>query len=53
MTFRAVRFSAAFIATILAAAAAHAQTKITYLLTSPVPTVAEAPHASVPAVLGY
>jgi NitT/TauT family transport system substrate-binding protein len=32
---------------------AAAQTKIRYLLTSPTPTVAEAPHASVPAVLGF
>jgi NitT/TauT family transport system substrate-binding protein len=38
---------------LLAAATAQAQTKITYLLTSPVPTVAEAPHASVPAMLGF
>lgn len=32
---------------------ASAQTKIRYLLTSPSPNVAEAAHASVPAVLGY
>ncbi len=36
----------------LGPAAAVAQTKITYLLTSPSPIVAEAPHASVPAELG-
>lgn len=33
--------------------AASADIKLTYLLTSPTPTVAEAPHASVPAILGY
>lgn len=51
---RAVRFSmiASFVA-VAAAGAARADTKITYLLTSPTPTVAEAPHAAVPAVLGY
>ncbi|MBM3951396.1 MAG: ABC transporter substrate-binding protein [Rhodospirillales bacterium] len=48
-----LRVSLVCAAAILAAGAAHAQTKITYLLTSPVPTVAEAPHASVPAVMGY
>jgi NitT/TauT family transport system substrate-binding protein len=37
----------------LTPAGAEAQTKITYLLTSPSPIVAEAPHASVPAELGY
>lgn len=36
------------------ASLAHAQeTDVIYNLTSPVPTVAEAPHASVPAVLGF
>ena len=30
-----------------------AESKITYLLTSPSPNVAEAPHSSVPEVLGY
>ena len=53
MTFRALFISAAVVAAGLVASAADAQTKITYLLTSPVPTVAEAPHASVPAVMGY
>jgi NitT/TauT family transport system substrate-binding protein len=48
-----LRISLVCAAAILAASAAHAQTKIAYLLTSPVPTVAEAPHASVPAVMGY
>src|SRR5829696_8956318 len=33
--------------------AAAQTTRIRYLLTSPTPTVAEAPHASVPAVLGF
>ncbi|WP_454916780.1 ABC transporter substrate-binding protein [Xanthobacter sediminis] len=32
---------------------ASAQTKVRYLLTSPAPNVAEAPHSSVPAALGY
>lgn len=36
----------------LSAAEAYAQ-KIVYNLTSPTPTVAEAPHASVPAALGF
>jgi len=48
-----LRVSLVCAAAILAAGTVHAQTKITYLLTSPVPTVAEAPHASVPAVMGY
>lgn len=30
-----------------------AQTKVTYLLTTPVPDVAQAPHSSVPIALGY
>ena len=34
-------------------AATAADTKIIYNLTSPTPTVAEAPHASVPAILGF
>ncbi len=33
--------------------AAAQTTRIRYLLTSPTPTVAEAPHASVPTVLGF
>jgi NitT/TauT family transport system substrate-binding protein len=33
--------------------AGHAQTKVTYLLTTPVPDVGQAPHASVPIGLGY
>ena len=53
MTSRFFRCLTVCAATALASAAAEAQTKITYLLTSPVPTVAEAPHASVPAVMGY
>lgn len=48
----AMAFSAAF-AAFAGAGTANADTKLTYLLTSPTPTVAEAPHASVPAVLGY
>ncbi|MFG1420730.1 ABC transporter substrate-binding protein [Roseixanthobacter liquoris] len=32
---------------------ASAQTKVRYLLTSPSPTVAEAPHSSVPETLGF
>ncbi len=35
------------------ASPASAQTKVTYLLTSPNPDVAQAPHSSVPAVLGF
>ncbi|HVQ75725.1 MAG TPA: ABC transporter substrate-binding protein [Candidatus Binatia bacterium] len=35
------------------ALAADAQTKVTYLLTSPAPDVAQAPHSSVPLALGY
>lgn len=35
------------------AGTAAAQTKIVYLLTSPVPSVAEAAHSSVPMALGY
>lgn len=38
---------------LFAAFPAEAQTKIRYLLTSPSPNVAEAPHSSVPEVLGY
>ncbi len=34
-------------------APASAQTKVTYLLTSPNPDVAQAPHSSVPAALGF
>jgi len=37
----------------LTTASAQAPTKIRYLLTSPSPIVAEAPHASVPAILGF
>jgi NitT/TauT family transport system substrate-binding protein len=32
---------------------ASAQTKVTYLLTAPAPDVAQAPHSSVPAALGF
>jgi NitT/TauT family transport system substrate-binding protein len=48
------RIIAACFTLALGASLAHAQeTNIIYSLTSPVPTVAEAPHASVPAILGY
>ena len=51
-------YRSSFVAGVLAAAAGLAQPcladgKITYLLTSPSPNVAEAPHSSVPEVLGY
>lgn len=38
---------------VMASSARGQETKIVYNLTSPTPTVAEAPHASVPAVLGF
>lgn len=48
------RIVAACFTLALGASLAHAQqTDIIYNITSPVPTVAEAPHASVPAVLGF
>lgn len=44
---------AATVATALTSFQATAQTTIRYLLTSPTPTVAEAPHSSVPDLLGF
>ena len=50
---RVWRWVYAIFVVVVAAAPAAAQTKIRYLLTSPSPNVAEAPHASVPDMLGF
>ena len=48
------RLAAACVTLAFGASLANAQqTDVIYNITSPVPTVAEAPHASVPAVLGF
>src|SRR5881409_3081671 len=52
MSRRALWLSALVLGAI-ATGPASAQTKIRYLLTSPSPNVAEAPHASVPDMLGF
>jgi NitT/TauT family transport system substrate-binding protein len=52
MSRRTLCLSAFVLGTILTDPAS-AQTKIRYLLTSPSPNVAEAPHSSVPEVLGF
>jgi NitT/TauT family transport system substrate-binding protein len=52
-----MRHAVLFLVAVLVAGAApvasRAQGKVTYLLTTPVPDVAQAPHASVPIALGY
>jgi NitT/TauT family transport system substrate-binding protein len=50
--FRLVTMLVALTA-VVGVATANAQTKVTYLLTSATPDVAQAPHSSVPAALGY
>ena len=52
MSRRALWLSAFVVGAVLALPAS-AQTKIRYLLTSPSPNVAEAPHSSVPEMLGF
>lgn len=48
------RYALALVTIALGGVSAHAQgKKVIYNLTSPTPTVAEAPHASVPAMLGF
>lgn len=44
---------AGLVSILLGSFTAHADQKVIYNLTSPTPTVGEAPHSSVPAVLGY